>query len=59
MAITVAEIDPHDLEVVDVVEIFTDGGFCVAGAAVVDDKVAGCAICNSFGEMSVEDLEAL
>lgn len=53
------EGDGNDLEAVNVVEIAADGGFGVAGVAVAQNEVAGCAVCDAFGEVVVENLEAI
>lgn len=59
MAIPASKLDFDHLEVVNVLEILADGGFCVAGAAFAKDHVASCALSDSVDVVAGEVLEAM
>lgn len=59
MAILASKLDFDHLEVVNMLEILAEGGFCVTGAAFAEDHVASCALGDSVDVVAGEVLEAL
>lgn len=59
MAIPASKLDLDNLEVVNVLEILAEGGFCVAGAAFAEDHVASCALGDSVDVVAGKTLVAL
>lgn len=59
MAIPASKFDFDNLEVVNVLKILAERGFCVAGAAFAEDHVASCALADSVDVVAGEALEAL
>jgi hypothetical protein len=59
VAVPISEFDIHNMKLVDVFEIFTDGGLCVVGAAFTEDYVASRAFSYATAVMSVNGLVAV
>lgn len=59
VAITSSELDIHNLEIVDVLEIIADRGLCMAGAAFTEDEIASGAIGDSVAVMTGYSLVAV